>query len=415
MAQQRPPRYDAVIVGAGPAGSTAAISMRRHDPTARVALVDAQPFPRDKACGDGLGPGVSRVLEALGLGGLVADATSPQDVTVVGPDATEARAQGPVISGRDLRGHVLRREVFDARLVQAAANAGAEVITARFTATSWAEGRRRVTLRAGGATRELDTALLVGADGANSTVRRAIGIPKPTDRTRHIAMRAYCDLPATTREPALHLDFDASLLPGYGWVFPLGGGVANIGVGLPLAIAKSRQLNLRELLDTFVASLGARGNDVTNVQRLRGHHLPHSAGLSHMTAPRAAVIGDAAGTINALSGEGIYHGMRAGLELGRALADHDDRPDVHHRLGQFELAFKRRLRSHFAGSLAAHKLMRFQPCAHAAVRAAAADRKVIDSTALMLFDDGSLQASTALRILGHMARPATWMANPARR
>lgn len=410
MPQPDRDRYDAVVVGAGPAGSTAAISLLRHDPSARVALVDAKPFPRDKACGDGLGPGVGRVLAALQLEHVVADALSPGGVRVVGPDATVASARGQMIDEHQLRGHVLRREVFDARLVEAATAAGAELVTARFKGTSWAHGRRRVTLSSGGTSWELETAVLVGADGANSTVRPAIGIPKPTDRTRHIAMRAYCHLDAADDASALQLDFDASLLPGYGWVFPLGGGAANIGVGLPLATAKHRKLSLRTLLWTFVDSLRARGHAVSGVDRLCAHHLPHSAGLSRMTAPRAVVIGDAAGTINALSGEGIYHGMRAGLELGRALNGRWGSPNLETPLTQFELAYKRGLRHHFASSLAAHKLMRFGPCAQAAIHAAATDRRVIESSALMLFDDGTLRPATALRVLRHLARPAAWRA-----
>lgn len=404
----REPPYDAVIVGAGPAGATAAISILRHDPSARVALVDAKPFPRDKACGDGLGPGVGRVLAALQLTHVVADALSPASVRVVGPDATVASAQGQIIETHQLRGHVLRREVFDARLVEAAHAAGAELVTARFKGTSWANGRRRVTLSSGGASWDLDTALLVGADGANSTVRPAIGIPKPTDRTRHIAMRAYCHLAGADDASALQLHFDASLLPGYGWVFPLGGGAANIGVGLPLATAKRRKLNLRSLLQTFAESLRARGQLVSDLERACAHHLPHSAGLSRMAAPQAVVIGDAAGTINALSGEGIYHGMRAGLELGRALGERSGPPDLQARLRQFEAGYKRALGPHFASSLAAQKLMRFSPCAQSVIHAAAADRRVIERSALMLFDDGSLRPATALRILRHMARPAAW-------
>lgn len=401
-------RYDAVIVGAGPAGSTAAISILRHDPDARVALIDAKPFPRDKTCGDGLGPGVTRVLDALGLRQVVADALSPLAVKVLGPDDSVASAHSPLVSGHDLRGHVLPREVFDTRLVHEAQRAGAELITARFNGTAVADGARQVTVSAHRATRELRTAVLIGADGANSSVRPAIGKPRPADKTRHIAMRAYCHVAGGDDAPALQFHFESSLLPGYGWVFPLGGGEANIGVGLPLTLAKRRKLNVRTLLATFLDSLRSRGHEVTAMEHPRAHHLPHSAGLGSMTAPRAVLIGDAASTINALSGEGIYHGMRAGLELGRALAGNVGSADLQGTLQRFENRYRRELRRHFASSLVSHRLLRFEPCARMAVTAAGADREIIENTAVMLFDDGHLRPSTALRILREVGRPSAW-------
>ncbi|WP_462203898.1 NAD(P)/FAD-dependent oxidoreductase [Frankia sp. CcWB3] len=119
--------YDVVIVGAGPAGSVAAFALKRQNPRLRVLLTDKAVFPRDKACGDGLGAGAVAALRRLGLLGVVHDAISPLNVRVSGPDGTEATAVGPTVAGRDLSGYVLPREILDARLVAAAREVGVEI------------------------------------------------------------------------------------------------------------------------------------------------------------------------------------------------------------------------------------------------------------------------------------------------
>jgi menaquinone-9 beta-reductase len=112
--------YDVVIVGGGPAGSTTAISCRRADPSLRVLLLDRKVFPRDKSCGDGFGPGVSRLLAQMGLLHILDDAPAPTDVVVSGPDGTMAALRGPTVRTRTFTGHVLPRLIFDARLLDIA-------------------------------------------------------------------------------------------------------------------------------------------------------------------------------------------------------------------------------------------------------------------------------------------------------
>jgi menaquinone-9 beta-reductase len=394
-------RSDVFIVGAGPAGATAAIRLLQRRPDLSVTLLDRQAFPRDKSCGDGLGPGVVRVLNELGIANLLAGQSSPTAVRVVGPDGIIATARGPIIGGKDLRGFVVPRHDFDAILVREAVRLGARFVQGTFKGTDRADMGRLVRYGSEGSSITESTGLLIGADGAYSMVRKALGLKGADDKVRHIAMRAYCRLESPEKPPALQLEFTKTLLPAYGWVFPLTEGRANIGVGLPISIFKKRRLDLDKLLDDFIVALNERGYRVTEVENRRSHHLPHSAGLAQMAHPRAVLIGDAAGTINALSGEGIYYGMRAAVELADSLTPAGEpRLDASDAsLRAFERRYRKSLRRHFFSAYAAHRMLQYEAWARLVIGAAAKDPRVMEGAALMLFDDGFIRPGTTFRIL----------------
>lgn len=394
-----PHDVDVVIVGAGPAGSATAISLLQHAPDTRVALVDAATFPRDKTCGDGLGPGVLRVLDALGLRRVLDDAASPKAIRIVGPDGVVTGGHHQDIDGDWLRGHVLPRQIFDARLVDEAIAVGAEMITAKFVRTNIRADRRHVMLRAGDGEHHLTARVLVGADGANSTVRRAIGLHRTRDADRLIAMRGYARTTTWDAIDALHFEFPAHLLPGYAWVFSPGRSVVNLGVSVPLRDLQRGDARLRDLLERFIESLRERGTQIDGVKNIRAHHLPHDGSNETMTS-RAVVIGDAAGAINPLSGEGIHYAMRSGLNLGRELASLREDTDPDAAIRRFVDIDRHAVRRHLRDCLLAHRLLRYRPLARRSI-AAAADPTILEATARMLFDDGHLTGTTVCGILRH--------------
>jgi geranylgeranyl reductase family protein len=298
------PRYDAVVVGAGPAGSIAALVLARGG--ARVALADKAVFPRDKACGDLIGPRGVQVLADLGL--TVPDVGHGSDLLAVGPSGRRSRL--PAFSGRGYPGHgiVVPRVSFDHALREAALAAGAVGVRARITAVDQdPDGTVRAVLAGG---QRLAGDVIIGADGALSPVARLAGMLDPGAALWGFAVRAY--VPGEVPLPLLVLLESAPwrIYPGYGWLFPGADGQANVGIGIGMGGTR-HSAPLRGDLDRFTTLLRSRGDlgegaDIGPVVggwlRMGGTGTPPAAG-------NVLLVGDAAGLINPLQGEGIAPAM----------------------------------------------------------------------------------------------------------
>jgi menaquinone-9 beta-reductase len=298
-------RFDVVVVGAGPAGSIAALVLARSG--ARVALADKAAFPRDKACGDLVGPRGVQVLADLGL--RVPDAGQGSDLLAVGPSGRRSRL--PAFTGRTYPGHgiIVPRLALDHALREAALQAGAVPVRARITAVeAGGDGRVDAVISSDG--QRLAGEVIIAADGALSPVARLAGMLDPQTALWGFAIRAY--VPAEVPLPLLVL-LDASpwrIYPGYGWLFPGENGQANVGIGVGLGNTR-RQAPLRGDLAQLVAMLGRHGDLGRDAQpgpvmggwlRMGGTGTPAAAG-------NVLLAGDAAGLINPLQGEGIGPAM----------------------------------------------------------------------------------------------------------
>jgi menaquinone-9 beta-reductase len=298
-------RFDAVVVGAGPAGSIAALVLARSG--ARVALADKAAFPRDKACGDLVGPRGVQILADLGL--RVPDAGQGSDLLAVGPSGRRSRL--PAFTGSSYPGHgiIVPRLVLDHALREAAVAAGAVPVRARITGVETGQGGRVDAVVSSDGQR-LAGEVIIAADGALSPVARMAGMLDPQKALWGFAIRAY--LPATVPLPLLVL-LDASpwrIYPGYGWLFPGADGQANVGIGVGLGHDR-RQAQLRGDLARLVTLLGQRGDLSADAQpgpvmggwlRMGGAGAPPADG-------NVLLAGDAAGLINPLQGEGIGPAM----------------------------------------------------------------------------------------------------------
>jgi geranylgeranyl reductase family protein len=292
-----PSIWDLVVIGAGPAGAAAALEARRLRPDASVLLVDKAAFPRDKACGDGLGPHAVDELAAMGAGGVLAGYPPIRGLRLRSPRGLE-------VAGDPARpNYVVPRAVLDARLVEAALAAGAGYRRSRVRGLEQRDGLVVVD-------GELAARVVVGADGANSTVRRLLGAPPNPDRAMAIAVRGYA--PAPAGRPEQLIAWVAEGWPAYVWSFPTGTGVANVGYGLLRSRFHGDRAELHRRLHALLPQAEP------DPASLRAHHLPFSSFRPPAGLGRVLLAGDAASLINPLSGEGIYYALASGRLAARA-------------------------------------------------------------------------------------------------
>ncbi|KXK61785.1 geranylgeranyl reductase [Micromonospora rosaria] len=369
--------FDVVVVGAGPAGSAAALAARRGG--ARVLLLDRADFPRDKACGDGIAAHALDVLDALGVTGAVDGYAPLPALRLVGPGGGEVARPLPRPA------YTVPRAVFDARLVAAAVAAGVEL--RRHTVRRVEAGADRVVLDG-----DLAARVVVGADGAGSVVRRALG--QPANPARHLALAIRGYAPALPGPPEQLIITSAARWPAYAWSFPIGDGRANVGYG---EVLRGDRLTRAELLDRMAALLP--GADPGATDRLRAHHLPLSTHRPPPARGRILLAGDALSLINPFTGEGIFYALLSGALAGAAAAG-----EPAGAARRYAAALRRRLGTHLRHSSTAAWLARHRPVVDAAVRAAGRDDRVYSTVVELGLGDGRLDARTLGRIAGGLVR-----------
>ena len=366
-------RRDVVVVGGGPAGAAAALAARAAG--CSVLIVDRADFPRDKVCGDGIAPEALDVLAGLGL--------DPAGLTDGYPAVPRLRLRSPggttVERTMHRPAHVVPREVFDGRLLDAAVASGAEL--RRHTV-------RRVEVRADSVEVDgiLTAGVVVAADGAESVVRRALGIAANRPRHTAIAIRGYAPDPIGAAGVQV-IATTEQRWPAYAWSFPLGDGCANVGYGELVSSGVTRG-GLLAGLDALLPGAEPAG--------LRAHRLPLSTGRPRLPVGRVLLAGDAASLINPLTGEGIFYAVLSGALAGAAAAQGADAGRIYRR------AMRRRLGRHLRHSSTASWVSRWPAVMDAAFRAASTDQRVFDDVVHLGLADGRLRLPTLAAAARHL-------------
>lgn len=323
-----PTRTQVLVVGAGPAGSATAAWAAR---TGRdVLLVDSAVFPRDKTCGDGLTPRATAELEHLGLGEWVRAHTVNHGLRMTG-FGREALLPWPGGSFPTYGSAVPRTELDD-KLRETAVKSGARALDGTKVVAVSRTGDRvsGVTVRCGGASHEIACETLVVADGVRSPVGRMLGRTWHRRYAYGVAARAYITSGRSDDQwITSHLelrDADNALVPGYGWVFPLANGEVNIGVGSLATERRPSHIALKPLLEHYTALRRDEWRLTGPLRAVASALLPMGGAVSTVAGRNWALVGDAAGCVNPLNGEGIDYGLEGGHMLARLL----DEPDLTH-------------------------------------------------------------------------------------
>ncbi len=330
--------HDVVVVGAGPAGASCGFWLA--DAGWDVVIVEKKEFPREKTCGDGLTPRAVRQLADMGLEGALAGSHRYTGLRAYGfgrsiemqwPEHPNFPRYGYTITRHDLDGLVAARAVEAGATLIEGTEVVAPIVDDAAPATAPLPTLAGVSVKDKGTGRSgaIKARYLVVADGSNSRFGRMLGTARRRELPMGMALRGYYRSERHD-DPFIesHLDIrdpEGNVVPGYGWIFPMGDGRVNVGVGLLSTEQRWKGLNTSHLMDTFVgyAPVSWGLSPETSLGPPTGGKLPMGLSVGPRAGGNVLIAGDAGGAINPFNGEGIAYayetGRLAAAALGHAL------------------------------------------------------------------------------------------------
>jgi len=325
------------VVGAGPGVSATAYHLADHG--LDVLLVDKATFPREKVCGDGFTPRGVRAMRRMGVDPMEPGFVRIDGLRTYGDGGVIIDLPWPKLSSFPPFGVVRTRFDFDNLLVGRAVKAGAVFRSgveaqAPVVRDGWVGG---AVIGTNGDPHEVRARYVVAADGAASRFAAQAGVRRDTARPLGIAARRYYRTPRPQLplfESFLNLWDGDKLMPGYGWIFPVGDGLVNVGAGLLNTFSSFREVSARKVFDVFVRQLPEEWGITEDhaAGPILSGPLPMGMNRRPLSVPGMLVVGDAGGIVNPFNGEGIAYAMESGELAAELIADAiaTGRPGVAH-------------------------------------------------------------------------------------
>jgi geranylgeranyl reductase family protein len=312
--------FDVLIIGAGPAGASVALSLSKY-PALRVGVLDKAKFPRDKVCGDALSGNVISTLKSLSPSlyqrfQAFPDKIGSFGIRFIAPNGKhlDVPFKSPKVKLAEPPGFISKRMDFDNFLVSEVKALPNVMLHEETTVESVQVTHRAVLVKTNRSS--VSASLLIGADGANGVTTRTLATFKPENAHFCAGLRAYYkNVSGMRAQNFIELHFLPDLLPGYFWIFPLPNGEANIGLGILSQVVKQKRLDLKKLLLKVIEThpdVAPRFKHAEMVDEIRGYGLPLGSKRRALSGDRFLLTGDAASLIDPFSGEGIGNAMKSG-------------------------------------------------------------------------------------------------------
>ena len=313
--------YDAIIVGGGPAGSAAALYAKHYG--LKTIVLDKSNFPRDKICGDALSGKCIRIMRELDL--------LKEIENLDGADINRITFGSPSYKQFDLdlkksnkKGYVIPRLIFDNYLFQKVKTVSdtKENFTVRNILYEHGKINGIVGKNKNGKDEKIKAPVVIGADGTNSIVARKLGLYEMDIEHTSIAIRCYYS-GVKGLSDQIELHYIKEVNPGYFWLFPIGGGKANIGIGLSKNYAKRDNRTLQQILNQVTNSgpFKSRFENAIQLEKPKGWNLPCGSIHRRNHGDGFMLIGDSAGIIDPFTGEGIGNAMVSGKYAMKVLSE----------------------------------------------------------------------------------------------